>query len=338
MKTKIDLTYSRFVEIPSLSEGDANALKQHTKGWSFSFVYDFSEIRDVFIALKQFPSEDFELSKFFKYCQSINLPFIRTRWNERRLLEHLNALKNFGLVGPKYEILEDPFYTKIGEELKPEDKAIFRRIYFSYFRFKEMISWFIDPMPENKVSFVEAMNDTIFEKESNPLFVFSNKSRFTDSYIYNLKDNATVFYIDSRSEDMMRFWDVFVRWGLNLSVIEKFNLKNLDIRTLENKSIACVYAIDNSFEGLDLLKYLNDNHKPSYIYLPHLVLELVAKFRQKVETIHKLIIDQYKVHKEYLSFERTSEIFVKRQEIKNGDKIFFPKYNDSYISHIIVRK
>lgn len=338
MKTKVDLTHSRFIEIPSLSEGEATELKQHAKGWSFSFVFNFSEIRDVFIALNQFSIGGFELSKFFKYCQSIKLPFTRTPWNERRLLEHLNALKNFGLIGPKHEILENPFSTRIGEELNPKDIEVFRRIYFTYFRFKEMMSWFINPISENKVDFIESISDSVFEKKSNPLFVFSNKSRFTDSYIYDLVDNTTVYYIDLKSEDLMRFWDVFMRWGQTLGVIEKFNLKNLDIKTIENKSIACVYALNNNFEGLDLLNYLNQYHKSSYIYLPHLVLELVMKFRLKVETIHKLIIDQYKVHKEYLSFERTSEIFVKQQEIKNGDKIFFPKYNDSYISHIIVRK
>lgn len=340
MNTKVDLTHSKFIEIPLFSEDEAKILSQMNKGWSYSYVYNFTEIRDVFVALKRFDKIDFELSKFFSYCQGINLPFTKTKWNKRRLLEHLNALKNFGLVDSSYKIVKDEFVTEIGSALADQDKALFKRIYFSYFRFKERISWFINPTPLNKIDFVESMTEAVFVRKSLPLFVFSNNSRFTDSYIYNLDHSTPVYYIDSskKNEDLMRFWDVFVKWGLELGILEKFNLKNLEIKTLSNKSIACVYAINDEFEGVDLLKYLNDNHKTSYVYLPHLVLELVMKFRQKVETIHKLIIDQYKIHKDFLSFERTSEIFVKRQEIKNGDRIFFPKYNDSYISHLIVRR
>lgn len=339
MSKKVDLTRSKFVEIPSLDDGEAKSLSQLSKGWSFSYVYNFSEIRDVFVALKKFRNTNFELNEFFMYCESIQLPFVRTKWNKRRLLEHLNALKNFGLVDSKYMPLEVGFTSEIGSNLVDGDLVIFRKIYFNYFRFKEIISWFIDPTPSDRIKFIEGICEAMFLHESVPLFVFSNNSRFTDSFIYSLENGTTVYYIDSNSdEDLMRFWDVFVKWGLELGVLEKFNLKNLDVRTLNDKSIACVYAINDSFNGLDLLEYLNVNHDASYVYLPDLVLELMTKFRQRVETIHQLIIDQYKIHKDFFSFERTSEIFVKRQEIKNGDRIFFPKYNDSYVSHLIVRR
>ena len=223
MNTKIDLTHSKFIEIPLFSEDEAKTLSQMNKGWSYSYVYSFVEIRDVFVALKRFNKTAFELSEFFSYCQGINLPFAKTKWNKRRLLEHLNALKNFGLIDPNCKIVKDEFITEIGASLAEQDKVLFRKIYFSYFRFKERISWFINPVPENKIDFVESMTEAGFVKKSLPLFVFSNKSRFTDSYIYNLDDNTTVYYIDSdkKNEDLMRFWDVFVKWGLELGILKK---------------------------------------------------------------------------------------------------------------------
>ena len=86
------------------------------------------------------------------------------------------------------------------------------------------------------------------------------------------------------------------------------------------------------------MDYLNENHNNTYIYLPDLILELAIKFRLRVEKIKELIIEQYQIHKEYFSFERTSEIFIKKGDIKDGDKILFPKYKDSYISHLIIRR
>ncbi len=337
MKPIIDITYSVKNEIPSFDETEAREIKN--KGWSFSYVYNFTEIRDVFLALKAFHFNG--LTAFTNYCKDIHLPFERTEWSQRRILEHLNALKNFEIIDSEYKIKVNLFAnSEIGSPLSSQDLSEFKSIYFNYFRFKEIFTWFINPDVNDRYTFVETLTEKIIVKNSIPLFSFSDKSRFTDSFFYSLDDdNPNIFFIDQeKNEDLMRFWDVFIKWGLVLNVLEKFNLKNLEIKTSTGKGIACTYVLKEKEEDFNLLDFIRKNYKESYIYIPKLVLDIALSYRIKLEDIHNTILEQYKIHKEYLSFERTSEIFVKKSKITTGDKIFFPKYNDSYVSHIIVRQ
>ncbi|UPT67961.1 MAG: hypothetical protein M0D57_04675 [Sphingobacteriales bacterium JAD_PAG50586_3] len=337
MKLTIDTLNAPMVELPSFDEDDAKKFSEYSKGWSLSYVYNFSEIRDVYIALKQ--SEFNTLNSFTEYCLSISLPYVRTPWNKRRILEHLNALKNFLLIDSDYRIIKDVFINeRIGDPISETDLLIFKNIYFNYFRFKEIFSWFIDPVITNRFKFIDNLTESNIVQNSKAVFAFSNKSRFTDSFFYELKETPNIYFINNKTgEDLMRFWDVFIKWGLVLGVLEKFSLRNLDIKTLSNTNIACVYVV-KGISRLNLLQYVNDNYSNNYIYLPDLVLDLAITYRSRIEDIHTYIIEQYKINKEYFSFERTSEIFVKVNEIKEGEKIFFPKYNDSYISHLIVRR
>lgn len=339
MKTTIDLTYSKRIEMPCFTEEDAKDLSELKKGWSLSYVYNFSEIRDIYLALKHWNETKFDQEAFFSYCQSIDLPFVRTEWNKRRVLEHLNALKNFSLLDSNYRIIRDVFVdAKIGSALSRDDLYVFKQIYFEYFRFKEIFSWFVNPLPENRLEFITSLTEEEIIAKSDPIFTFSDMSRFTDTFIYELKDGVPVYYLHQDNEDLMRFWDVFIKWGTTLGILEKFSLRSLDIITVDHKSIACSYVISQNKIEFNLLDFLNKHLTGNYIYIPSLVLELAMKFRFNMDSIHQIIIEQYNIHKEHLSLERTSEIFIKKREIKKGDRILFPKYQDSYVSHLIVRR
>lgn len=332
----IDTTNSQRIELPSLDENDAVYIGQ--KGWSFSYVYNFTEIRDIYLALKK--RQFLSLKEFTNFCINIKLPYVKTKWNSRRVLEHLNALKNFELIAVDYSIKRSVFEkSSIGDEMSSEDLEIFKEIFFTYFRFKEILLWFINLGEPNRINLINQTEKETIICSSSPLFSFSEKSRFTDAFFVEIINNPLIYYINTeRNEDLMRFWDVFVKWGTVLGILEKFNLRNVGIKTINDKSISCTYILNTSPTNLNLLSYINDRFKESYIYIPTLVLDLALTLRLRIEQIHKIIIEQYKVHKEFLSFERTSEIFVKKSEIVKGDKIFFPKYNDSYVSHLIIRK
>ena len=335
MSTVIDLTESKRIEILSFDEIDAKKIVN--KGWSFSYVYNFSEIKDIYLTLKL---HDFKgLRDFEIYCASIKLPYVKTPWNKRRLLEHLNALKNFGLINSDYRIIKQEFLdSTIGSELTSSDLLFFRRIYFDYFRFKEMFSWFIEFNSREFDSISKLSEQEIIEK-TKPLYVFSHKSRFTDSFITELRNNTTVHFIDNENkEDLMRFWDVFIKWGTTLGVLEKFNLRNIGYKTIDDEGIACVYLIRDNVVSINILQYIRTNNLKSYIYLPDLVLKIATEFRMRIEKVQQLIIEEYKRNKEYLSMERTSEVFIKKGDIGKNDTIFFPKYNDAFISHLIVRE
>jgi hypothetical protein len=344
----INFTYSPRIEIPYISEEEAKLLSPSNKGWSLSYAYYFREIRDVYLALKSTEFRDTEA--FTNHCLSISLPYAKTKWNKRRILEHLNALKNFSLVDADNKIIQEVFSgSDIGSPLSQSDYKVFHDIYFSYFRFKEIFSWFIDINPDNRLSLVERLNKNVIENSSQVLYGFSNKGRLMDSFFNELKDNTTIYYIrykvvDNKgnkitgNEDLMRFWDMFVKWGTELKIIEKFSMRDL-IRTSSGRNIVCCYVISNKIpRDLSLMEYLGKNYSGSYIHLPHLVFKIATDYRLSIERTHEFIIREYEEHKEYLGFERTSEIFIRKAEIKERDKILFPKYKGSYISHLVVRK
>ncbi len=175
----IDITYSKKTELPSFDEDDAKKIGQ--KGWSFSYVYNFSEIRDIYHALRQ--KSFLGLKDFTDYCLEIKLPYVRTKWNQRRILEHLNALKNFDLIGTDYSIKRSVFNSSsIGAAIGKDELMIFEEIYFTYFRFKEIFIWFINPDIADRLTVIEKIDKEYIVKNSNPIFSFSNESRFTDSF------------------------------------------------------------------------------------------------------------------------------------------------------------
>lgn len=338
MITSVDISKSEYRELPFLD--DASYQHKFQKGWSLSSVYNFSEIRDVFLALKQWENDKFELNDFFSYCLNINLPYVKTEWSKRRLLEHVNALKNFSLIDPNEQVYTDAFENStIGSEITAEDLTVFRKIYFQYFRFKEIFHWFLgNPLANINFDSISSLKEQDILEKSIPVYSFSNNSRFTDSFIYELRNDTTVYYINKRNEDLMRFWDVFIKWGTLLKIIEKFSLRNLEIKTFNDRHISCAYIINDCHINLNLIEFIKEHFSGNYVYLPELVFQLATSFRLSIAMVQKFIIEQYKVHKEYLSFVRTSEIFIQKKVIREGDKIMFPKYNDSYISHLILRK
>lgn len=346
MNSIVNLTHSPRTEIPYINEEEAKSINE--KGWSLSYTYYFSEIRDVYLALNIKEYENIE--EFTKFCLSIKLPFVKTEWNKRRIQEHLNALINFSLVDANYRIIKRVFNNRqIGNTISEDDLEVFREIYFNYFRFKEVFSWFIDLNPINRLALVNSIDKEDINNKSKPLFAFSEKGKFTDTFFYELKNDISLYYIKYKgksitgsesngNEDLMRFWDVFVAWGTRLKILEKFNLENLGIKTSSGKNIICCYVISDYLSDFNLLDYIHENFKSSYIYLPELVFQIATNFRLSLEKTHEIIINQYKMQKEHFSLERTSEIFIRRGEIKSQDKILFPKYNDSYISHLVIRK
>ncbi len=328
------------IEIPSIDENLAKAFNLDQKGWSFSYVFHFTEIRDIFLAAKLHSSADHK--KFTKYCLQINLPFVKTPWNARRVLEHLNALKNFGFLNSKYEVVkEDVFTSKIGESITSLDAKIFKEVFFKYFRFREIMSWFIDITNQEKDKFIQLITEETVLSGSKPLFYFSDKSRFTDSFFYNIHQLDEVYFINhERNEDLMRFWDVFAKWALSLDLIEKFNLKSLGYKLDSGSGVSGMYFINPECQISedDILKFIPISFNSNYIYIPELVLRLCLKYRAKVENIKNLVINVYVKNKDKFSLERTSEVFIKSKEFRDNEIIFFPKYKDSFVSHLIVRK
>ncbi len=328
----IDLRKSKEHELPFFDEEEARENSSLEKGWSFSYVYHFIELKNVFIALKKIPYRGKD--DFFRKAIASGLPFVKTPWDSRRILEQLNALINFELISREYKVEKDYFteddYTIVIHE---SDTKLFTNIYHNYFRFKEIHSWLLNPIQENHASFLKKVSTESLLNNSRPIFPFSIESRFNNAFLFSLSDNTDIFRIPKSNGDLMRFWDVYVKWGQELKIIEKFNLKNLDYELSNNpKSFSCVYYVNDLKPKLNVLDFIKSEYNGKHIHIPKLILKIALKHRYRIGDIKQLIIKQAMEDTNSFSLQRTSEIFIRDTEIN-----FVPKYNDSYISHLLLQ-
>lgn len=346
MKNVVDVSSSKKILLPSLTWEEIRQINSATKGWekgwSFSYVYSLYDLRNVYLAICKRSSQS--LSEFYKFCLSINLPHEGAVWSERRLLENINALINFDLINSDWSVKESVFQNStIIDELSDADLNVFYQKYFSYIRFKEVFSWFLDPVPREKANFVMGLSEQDILHNSRAIFSFSSKPvnskgtvrSDTNSFFYKIEDNPTLYCLDKKNGDLMRFWDVFCTWGMQLGVVDKFTVPKRKITP--DSTISCTYVINRAPILIDLIEYIEQKELGSYIYLPELVMAIALEYRQSIEAIHSFIIEQHKNNKENFSFERTSGIFVQKSYSKQNRTILFPKYNDAYVSHLIVR-
>lgn len=306
------------------------------KGWSFSFSYSLTELRNIYLYLKKYGFKN--LSDFTQKCIKDNLFYEKTPWQQRRILEQINSLKNFGLITKDEKIINENLFTSsIKEPLTDKDKEVFKAIYFSYYRFRELHSWLVDP-DKTQEALIEKINETYVVNHSKAIFPFRSTDRFVDSFIFELRDNTTVYkiadYDKNAFEGIKRFWDVYVKWGVSLGLTERFNLLDLNYQLSSNfKSPSCFYFHKNIDKQFSLIDYLFSKYKTRYIYIPKLVLSLAIEHRFSIESIKRLIIDAAKAYPNKISLQKTSEILMRKTELA-----FIPKSNGFLFSHILLLK
>lgn len=327
----VDLTKSKTIPISFIDENEARNQSNTQKGWSFSYVFHFSELRDIYLILR-----DTEFSRpkdIYNNITRLGLSYVRTPWEERRILEQINALKNFNLIGEEGTILKNVFTeSELGTDITNEELSVFSEIFFSYFRFREMHSWFIGIDSLNRSEMMKEVTREILKEESQVLFPFIKESRFTDSFLTEIRDGATIFNINKKNEDLMRFWDVFVKWGQTLGLLEKISLKELDIQfSTGSKSLSCVYFRKQGKNTFDLCSFLKEEYNSKYIQIPKLVFRIACKYRFSIDDIKDIIISQSLNNSDFISLQRTSEVF-----IRGKGKVLFPKFRGSYVSHLML--
>ncbi|KAA6322026.1 hypothetical protein EZS27_028389, partial [termite gut metagenome] len=124
-----DITKSKKIEIPFMTNKEA--FEEYEKGWGYSFVYSLTEIRDIFLMVKQ--HEVISIPDFRDNFIVGKVPYSKTKWEERRVLEILNALINFGLIDKEYHVLKSNYFTdsSVGTPLTQSEKNIFKEIYLN---------------------------------------------------------------------------------------------------------------------------------------------------------------------------------------------------------------
>ncbi|MGE0634870.1 MAG: hypothetical protein AB7G44_02885 [Bacteroidia bacterium] len=341
MNTQVDLSNSEYTPLTVISDSEAKSLGSiKGKGWSFTNIYHLIELRNVFLALK-IHSFNGDIKNFTKYCID-KLPYEEKKWNYRKVEEYINALRNFGILGER-NLIENDFFedNSFDSPLSQKDINSLKTIYYGYFRFKEIHSWFLSINPLDRKDSIEKVDSKDLISKSNKLYSFSYNSRFTDAYITELKDNTKVFYLDNNNKmnrALMRLWDVYVKWGRTLGVLEKFSLDQVGISLEKKKLLNCTYHLKDDKPKFKLFDYIFLNFGKQKVFLPDLVFKIACEERLSIEAINNFIIEEYLHNREIFNIENTSEIFIKVRKLREKETMLYPLYRDSYISHINVIK
>ena len=341
---RIYITKSTSKALHFLSNDEAKAIMQ--KGWTLSFVYSLIELRDIYLVIKKNGHNGVTYKDFSNKYLRGKIPYYKKEWDEkgRRYLEIRNALINFGLLNAKtLECIGDYFEadTIPGSPLTSHDAIIFKQIYFRYFRFQEMTSLFINP--ELETSQRLQVTEEQIVNQSVPIFTFISQKGYTDTFFYKLEQNPKLYILQALKDDsryidgLKRFWDVFISWGTQLHLIEKFNMKSIGCVIGNNKTFTCNYFIKDK-QGVNIEEFIiNKYNNKKLLDIAELVFELCYTYRISIATAQQRIIQYHIENPDRTSLLRTSEIFIKKAELSSTDKILYPKYKDSYVSHIKLR-
>lgn len=342
MSKKVDITKAK-VEYLNLIT-DAEAWDIIHKGWSLSFVYSFREIRDVFLAFCKFGQKDISVAEFSNRYVKDKIPFEKKPWDEkgRRVLEIRNALINFGLMEKNTLLCKPDVFENVepGTQLSEADLLVFREIFFNYFRFKEFSSLLISPVMDKpkKLSLTERQ---VLE-ESRVMYYYGTEGGRVDTFFYELEYPEKVYKFPKSAKGtvkggFMRYWDVFLSWATQLGLIERLNMKTQDYMLSSGNSFRACYFV-NPFCKIDVLGVLSANYKRQpLIDVSQLIMELCLRYRCSINTAQQAVISYYQSNTEKVSLIRTSEIFIKERELNKNDRILYPNYKGSFISHIKIR-
>ena len=302
--------------------------------WSLFYVYNLQLLKDLYLILKE--TGFVNLESFTQKCiRDFNLNNIHKNITDRFIYEYLHALKVVDLIKNNYTINNNNFFkdSKIGERLKNQDIQDLKFIFFDYPRFKEIIYWFFLSKQKNTNVISQKITEKQVREESSVIYSFSLNGRFTDSFIFKLDETSPIYKINDEDKDFMRFWDVFLKWGQTIGLLQRLNLKDIGYNVYEyNRDLKCIYFLKDINDDFDLLSYIKKNYKSHYIFIPNLIFNIAKSFRYPLKDINNIIISQSKKYKHEISLQRTSKKFV--QDFNNLD--FFLFLNNTYYSHILL--
>lgn len=333
---RVDISKAEAVYLNMISDAEAREIIH--KGWSLSFVYSFQEFRDVYLAFIRYGQGDLSVAEFSKRYVRDKIPFVRRPWDEkgRRVLEIKNALINFGFW-EKPCIFEE---VEPGAPLSGADIQVFKKVFFNYFRFQEYSSLFV--RPDMSIAEKLALTEERVLDNSGVLFYYGAAGNRIDSFFYTL-DNPTTIYKFPNNDNggvkggFVRFWDMFLSWANQLDLVERLNMKRQGFLLSGKKAFSAVFFI-NPHCNVNVQVVLDMKfHRQLLIDISDLVMEICLAYRCSISVAQQSVIDFYLARPDRVSLIRTSEIFIKETELNKNDRILYPKYKGSFVSHIKLR-
>lgn len=282
------------------------------KHWSYSYVYYIEDLRNIYRLYDEFSIDS--LSSLYFKCEEIGLKsWSGKRWNKRNLLELANALKNFKLLSVDgNRVCNKGLFssTKPESPLTEEEMEFFRGVYSSYFRFKEFHNLF---------------------SSTNIVLYYMDGVRFTNRFIISMQEPVKIVGIADEHSDMMRFWDVYLKWGVSLGMLKKYPLKPFGVVTIPSvKGLNMVYFYELMPPDFSVFNYISTELQGSYFYIPDVVYSIISKRRYTVESVLEKIVEESINKPEIYRSQSTSAIFVNEKE-----NFLFPKIGNAYITHLL---
>ena len=336
MTTKVDITKAKVEYLNLISDAEAWGIIH--KGWSLSFVYSFQEFRDVYLAFIKYGQDGLSVAEFSNRYVQGKIPFVRRPWddNGRRVLEIKNALINFGFWG------KPGLFEKVepGAPISEADMRVFRKVFFNYFRFQEYSSLFLNP--DMTTAKKLALTEKQIQEDSSAVFYYGSTGTRIDTFFYSLKHPAIIYKFPNNDKGgvkggFVRFWDMFLSWATQLGLVERLNMRRQGYVLSNDKFFSAAYFI-NPICNVDVQAVLDTTfYRQLLIDISDLVMELCLVYRCSISSAQQAVIDYYQTQPDRVSLIRTSEIFIKETELNKNDRILYPKYKGSFVSHIKLR-
>ena len=339
---KVDITKAKTEYLNLISDAEAKAVLG--KGWTLPFVYSFQEIRDVYFAFCRHLQKGMSVAEFSNKYVNGTIPFVKSEWDKdgRRVLEIKNALINFGILDKETQVCKKGVFEDVepGTLLTEADLKVFRQIFFHYFRFQEYCSLFVNPRMTTGEK--RALTEEQILRESGVLFYYGSAGTRVDTFFYTLKNPETLFKFPLNDKGnvkggFVRFWDMFLSWTGQLGLVERLNMKRQGYLLSNDKAFNAAYFI-NPYCEVDVKEVLEDKFRRQLLIdISDLVMEICLQYRCGISVGQQAVIDYYLAHPDVVSLIRTSEIFIKETELNKNDRILYPKYKGSFVSHIKLR-
>lgn len=317
MELYIDITKSEHHTFFSQEENNEG------KKWSYSYVYFLEDLKLVYNLLCNDTTRT--IPHLLNTCNSHNIiSKSGKKWTNRNLLEIVNALKNFGLISiDENRPINVNLFSNKEDRLTEQDVKIFKDIYISYFRFREFHQLFINSEQQPSLD--------ILYNESKPIYSFSSFGRFVNSFMIDCANYEYIIEIDNKDSEIMRFWDVYIKWGETLGLIEKLPLKAWGIHFIPSvKSLNIVYYKKTMPRNYSIFDFIDNGFQAEYIYIPDIIKLLIINERFALEDIKSKLIDEcIKMPHRYRA-QSTSAIFIQKKE-----EFLFPLMGNTYITHLL---
>lgn len=293
------------------------------KRWSFSFVYYLEDLRNIYRLYDKYEIDS--IPALYQKCEEIGLvSWNEKKWNQRNLLELVNALKNFQLLTVDNKVVKKGLFadSRAKEVLSEDEEKVFKEIYLNYFRFSEYHNLFVKggDFDSNK-----SLTDTI------PIIYYMQEARFTNRFILRIEPDLKIVGLSDEHSDMMRFWDVYLKWGVSLNMLRKYPLKPFGINTIPpTKGLSIVYFYNRMPDNFSVFEYMLKEMQGSYLYIPDVIYSLIFDKHFAAEDVLKKIVEESTTHPDIFRAQSTSAIFVNEKE-----NFLFPKLGNTYITHLL---